>query len=46
METIITLENRDVFPTKHLSISAIRTFLENEQDFYKKYVRLEFDNVT
>ena len=33
-------------PIRHLSVSAIRNFLTNEQDFFKKYIRLEFDNST
>jgi len=36
----------DVLPIKHISVSAIREFLTNQQSFYKKYIRLEFDNST
>lgn len=32
-----------LLPIKHLSYSAIRTYLSSENLFFKKYVRLEFD---
>lgn len=43
---IVTFENRENFPTKHLSISAIKEFLQNEQSFYNKYVNLNFNSTT
>lgn len=40
------LQNIDVtnFPVQHLSVSAIRTYLENRQAFKKRYILLEFDD--
>ena len=46
MTLLINKETKDALPIRHLSVSAIRNFLTNEQDFFKKYVRLEFDNST
>lgn len=32
-----------LLPVRHLSFSAIRSFLQSENMFFKRYVRLEFD---
>lgn len=34
------------FPVKHFSPSAIRSYLCNRQEFFRRYIRLEFDNET
>lgn len=44
-QLIITRDHviEGLLPIKHLSYSAIRCYLSSENLFYKKYVRLEFD---
>lgn len=34
-----------LLPVRHLSYSAIRSFLQSENLFFKKYVRCEFDEI-
>ncbi len=46
MQLIINHENVDLLPIKHFSVSGILEYMKNEQSFFKKYVRLEFDNKT
>lgn len=43
MKNILTKPQIADFPVRHLSISAIRTYLTDRQSFFKRYVRLEFD---
>lgn len=43
MKTLLTKSQIADFPVRHLSISAIRTYLTDRQAFFKRYVRLEFD---
>jgi hypothetical protein len=44
-QLIVTRENvaDGLLPVRHLSPSSIRAFLQSENLFFKKYVRLEFD---
>ena len=43
MKNILTKSQIADFPVRHLSISAMRTYLTDRQSFFKRYVRLEFD---
>jgi hypothetical protein len=45
-QLIVTREHTadGLLPIRHLSYSAIRSFLQSENLFFKRYVRLEFDN--
>lgn len=45
-QLIVTREHTadGLLPVRHLSYSAIRSFLQSENLFFKRYVRLEFDN--
>ncbi len=43
MKNILTKSQIADFPVRHLSISAIRTYLTDRQSFFKRYVRLEFE---
>lgn len=43
MKNILTKSQIANFPVRHLSISAIRTYLTDRQSFFKRYIRLEFD---
>lgn len=38
--------NLEAFPVRHLSYSAIRQYLTDRQTFFKRYIRLEFNNET
>lgn len=44
-QLIVTREHTadGLLPVRHLSYSAIRSFLQSENLFFKRYVRLEFD---
>lgn len=46
MQLLINRENVDLLPVKHFSVSGILEYMKNEQSFFKKYIRLEFDNIT
>ena len=43
MKTLITKSQLANFPVPYLSMSAIRTYLSDRQSFFRRYVRLEFD---
>ncbi len=43
MKTLLTKEQLANFPVPYLSMSAIRTYLTDRQSFFRRYVRLEFD---
>ncbi len=43
MKTLITKTQLANFPVPYLSMSAIRTYLTDRQSFFRRYVRLEFD---
>ena len=40
-----TPEQIEKFPVNHLSFSAIRSYMTDRQMFYKRYLRMEFDDV-
>lgn len=40
---MLTEEQIENFPVKHLSPSAILNYLSDRQSFFKRYIRLEFD---
>lgn len=46
MKLLINSENVDLLPIKHFSVSWLLEYMKNEQSFFKKYIRLEFDNKT
>ncbi len=46
MQLIINQENVELLPIKHFSVSGLLEYMKNEQSFFKKYIRLEFDNKT
>lgn len=43
MKTLLTKAQLTNFPVPYLSMSAIRTYLTDRQSFFRRYVRLEFD---
>jgi hypothetical protein len=43
MKTLITKSQLANFPVPYLSMSAIRNYLTDRQSFFRRYVRLEFD---
>lgn len=46
MQLLINQENVGLLPIQHFSVSGILEYMKNEQSFFKKYIRLEFDNKT
>lgn len=46
MQLLINQENVELLPIKHFSVSGLLEYMKNEQSFFKKYIRLEFDNKT
>lgn len=45
MKLLINQENVNLLPISHLSVSSILEYMKNEQSFFKKYIRLEFDEI-
>lgn len=43
MKTLLTKSQLANFAVRHLSMSAIRNYLTDRQSFFRRYVRLEFD---
>ncbi len=43
MKNILTKSQQANFAVRHLSMSAIRTYLTDRQSFFRRYVRLEFE---
>lgn len=43
MKNILTKSQVANFPVRHISMSALRTYLTDRQAFFRRYVRLEFD---
>jgi hypothetical protein len=41
---LLTLEQISSFPIKHFSPSSIMTLMADPQQFFKRYIKLEFDN--
>lgn len=46
MQLLINQENVGLLPIQHFSVSGLLEYMKNEQSFFKKYIRLEFDNKT
>lgn len=46
MKLLINEENVELLPIRHFSVSWLLEYMKNEQSFFKKYIRLEFDNKT
>ncbi len=46
MKLLINHDNVELLPIKHFSVSWLLEYMKNEQSFFKKYIRLEFDNKT
>ena len=46
MQLLVNQENVWLLPIQHFSVSGILEYMKNEQSFFKKYIRLEFDNKT
>ena len=43
---LLTEEQIANFPVKHFSMSSLRQYMSDQQMFFKRYIRLEFDNTT
>lgn len=43
MKTFLNEEQQANFPVRHLSMSSMRTYLTDRQSFFRRYVRLEYE---